>query len=1037
MRSIDYPRRKGFALPTVLIASIVLLSILAVAIAATASIRTALKDQYYAQLAQVAGEAGVAYAKSCLSQNGNVPLWTNAKPLKPSTDCMGNEVLSPAVRALIVAGGGGGGNNHGGGGGGGGVLMSYAVPINTGSYPIVVGSGGSGGTTASRTGSIGGNSSFAGLVAIGGGGGGGRVANSSVTQASTGGSGGGGAGTLDGATGLPAAGASGNAAQGNPGGNGSSDATAGNGGGGGGAGGVGGNASGTGSGGGTSGQGGAGLLSYISGSGIYYAGGGGGGRWGAGSTGSGGAGGGGAGSEINATVGDAGQANTGGGGGGGGGSSANGGAGGSGIVVIAYPTNSGIVATGGTVTTAGAYKIHTFNSSGTFSISNAGSSSCPDDDRCYVFSDENVRSAFSVPAPTVDGTGRAVAVAHSGYVEVLRTSSNTVWKTYSQPSVQASVIPELCSGATSGTLGWSRAVLASTQDSFSPTSAAKSITIGNGDISAGSTYYRRDFSITDGGSYKLYVHTPNSRIEAKVYVDSELVATVGGSIKETSVSLDPGCHNITIQVTNKTVQPGVVRFTASLQRSGASTTAIVATDTSWYVSAGQLVHFSDPDYYLDPSKWSLVSLVRAPTNLTVGGFSAASGDVFGYTVATPVGFPNWSAGVSYYRDGKDVIINSPTSVRITSVCDDICDVYMNGQKIHNTYWNLISSNVITLQPGRYHFGIALKNNSGATSMSFAAVETDTGKVLSRSDQRWMVSSFVEPDFNQYYSYDDTFRPNPKSMNEPATAQVLVVAGGGGGAGNCNTCGGAGGGGAGGLLYDDKYTLSVGSSWVTVGAGGTRGAVGSNSSTGNGGNGGVSIFGTMSTLGGGGGRPQSGAAGGYGGSGGGGAGGGSPSPGAGGGGVAGQGHAGGAGVGSPYGGGGGGGAGGIGMGGTYKNGGAGWALGITGTMVGYGGGGGGGAYSSNAPGVATDGGGNGNNNGGDANGFSATSNTGGGGGGGNGYNRGGQGGLGASGVVIIAYKTGTVVATGGTVTTANGYTIHTFTSSGSFNVTSIP
>lgn len=1024
MRSIDYSNKKGFALPTVLIASIVLLSILAVAIAATASVRSALKDQYYAQLAQVAGEAGVSYAKACLAQNGNVPLWDDNKPLKPSTDCMGNEVLTPAVKALIVAGGGSGGSGTGGGGGGGGVIYNESIPISAGSYSVVVGAGGAA-PPQQTTGNSGGNSSFAGLTAIGGGGG----AHSGTGSNSAGKNGGSGGGSQS-YNSITNPG-QGTAGQGYAGGTGiSNSGTTG----GGGAGGVGLTLATTYGG----GAGGPGISNSISGNMLYYGGGGGGAAGGSNTQSPGGVGGGGRGG-LEATAGEAGSPNTGGGGGGGWNHAGGlGGAGGSGIVVIAYPINSGISATGGTITQSGPYKIHTFTGNGTFSVSDAGQSSCPDDVRCYVFSDENVRSSFSVPAPTVDGNGQAVAVAHSGYVEVLRTSSNTVWKTYRQPSVQASVIPELCSGATSGSLGWSRAVIASTQDSFAPSSAAKSISISNGNISAGSTYYRRDFSIVDSGSYKLYVHTPASRIEAKVHVDGQLVTTVGGSLKEVTLPLDPGCHNITVQLTNKTIKSEVVRFTASLQRSSQSPSVIIATDASWYVSAGQLVHFSDPDYYIDPSKWDPAFIVRAPADLTVGGFASASGDVFANTIATPVGVPTWPAGVRYYRDGKDVIVNSATTVKVTSVCDDLCDVYMDGQKIHNTYWNLINSTIITLQPGRHHFGVALKNNAaGATSMTLSVVETDTGKALTRSDSRWIVSSLLDSDFNQHYSYDDTFRPSPESINEAPTAEVLVVAGGGGGAGNCTTCGGAGGGGGGGLLYNDKYTLSVGSTSVVIGAGGARGAVGSNSSTGQGSNGGNSSFGSMIAIGGGGGRPQNGVAGGGGGSGGGGSGGSSPAPGSGGAGTVGQGNNGGAGVTSPYGGGGGGGAAGVGLGGSYKHGGAGWVLGITGTMVGYGGGGGGGAYNTEAPGLATAGGGNGNNIGGDANGFSATPNTGGGGGGANGYYRGGQGGLGGSGVVIIAYKTGTVVATGGTITTANGYTIHTFNSNGTFTVVSIP
>jgi hypothetical protein len=57
----------------------------------------------------------------------------------------------------------------------------------------------------------------------------------------------------------------------------------------------------------------------------------------------------------------------------------------------------------------------------------------------------------------------------------------------------------------------------------------------------------------------------------------------------------------------------------------------------------------------------------------------------------------------------------------------------------------------------------------------------------------------------------------------------------------------------------------------------------------------------------------------------------------------------------------------------------------------------------------------------------------GGGGGGPYGTGSAiaGAAGGSGIVIISYP-GTQRGTGGTVTTSGGYTIHTFTSSGTYN-----
>ena len=77
------------------------------------------------------------------------------------------------VEVLAIAGGGGGGGLGGGGGGGGVLTLGTHRRINSGSYPVLVGAGGSGVSANSMTsGNNGNDSSVAGIVAIGGGGGG-------------------------------------------------------------------------------------------------------------------------------------------------------------------------------------------------------------------------------------------------------------------------------------------------------------------------------------------------------------------------------------------------------------------------------------------------------------------------------------------------------------------------------------------------------------------------------------------------------------------------------------------------------------------------------------------------------------------------------------------------------------------------------------------------------------------------------------------------------------------------------------------------
>ena len=257
---------------------------------------------------------------------------------------------------------------------------------------------------------------------------------------------------------------------------------------------------------------------------------------------------------------------------------------------------------------------------------------------------------------------------------------------------------------------------------------------------------------------------------------------------------------------------------------------------------------------------------------------------------------------------------------------------------------------------------------------------------------------------------------------PPTVEFLVVAGGGGSSGGGGEP--SGGGGAGGLL---SGTLSTSSATIVVGAGGA-GAVGTSIAA-SGAN--SSITGVTAAIGGGRGGTSNGGVGQPGGSGGGASG---WNGGAGGAGTVGQGNDGGSttGYGAPYSSAGGGGAstvGGSTAGGASPagNGGAGYQW-VDGNY--YAGGGGGTCIGGGTPGVGgIGGGGNGSAVASSSSGASGTANTGGGGGA---ANNNGTGGSGGSGIVILrhlsSYATATTV--GATVTSAGGYTIYTFTSSGS-------
>lgn len=159
------------------------------------------------------------------------------------------------------------------------------------------------------------------------------------------------------------------------------------------------------------------------------------------------------------------------------------------------------------------------------------------------------------------------------------------------------------------------------------------------------------------------------------------------------------------------------------------------------------------------------------------------------------------------------------------------------------------------------------------------------------------------------------------------------------------------------------------------------------------------------------------------------------------GTTGQGHNGGTGfegTGSDESGGGGGGATAVGSNGISNvggAGGAGTASSISGASVTYAGGGGGGAgvVAGGAGGV---GGGGQGMPGVDPTTFGPGNGTNGLGGGGGGNFNSFSGGTGGSGVVIISYVTGSMNATGGSITTSGGNTIHTFYGNGTFTVQSI-
>jgi len=89
-RGYKYTAQQGFALPTVLITSVVMMIVLLAALNSISSISVSIQNQYYSKLAQLAAESGAAVARACIqaSPDGRAQ-WGNGV-LTPDRNCDGS-----------------------------------------------------------------------------------------------------------------------------------------------------------------------------------------------------------------------------------------------------------------------------------------------------------------------------------------------------------------------------------------------------------------------------------------------------------------------------------------------------------------------------------------------------------------------------------------------------------------------------------------------------------------------------------------------------------------------------------------------------------------------------------------------------------------------------------------------------------------------------------------------------------------------------------------------------------------------------------
>ena len=92
-RKID----RGFALPTVLIASVVMMMVLLSGLTASSSVNTAIREQFQNKMLKTAADSGAAMARACLEKGS---AWTAGAPLRPNTDCSG--VVTSGQSAYLI-----------------------------------------------------------------------------------------------------------------------------------------------------------------------------------------------------------------------------------------------------------------------------------------------------------------------------------------------------------------------------------------------------------------------------------------------------------------------------------------------------------------------------------------------------------------------------------------------------------------------------------------------------------------------------------------------------------------------------------------------------------------------------------------------------------------------------------------------------------------------------------------------------------------------------------------------------------------------
>lgn len=400
-----------------------------------------------------------------------------------------------------------------------------------------------------------------------------------------------------------------------------------------------------------------------------------------------------------------------------------------------------------------------------------------------VVTNGNIQSKFRVGLPSVDADGRALTIPQTGFVEVMRTSTGAVWRTYQQPASQPMAVPELCSGAARSDLGWNNAVLSPVPYVLTGGPSAQTIsTSTSANVYPGKVTYRKDFTVNEAASYTVSVRADSPGV---VFLDGAIVGAFSGAGGQFNVSVNPGCHVLTVQEQRPGTSPSAAGMALAMYKTG-GTQPIVVSDRTWRTSVANATDFKQANYFNEATGWPAASSIAAFNGAPYAAPSSWAGQ-------TADGSATWisaaSDGIipigstSYFRANPVTwTLTAPMSLRFTTACDGTCNVYVDGQLISTGSGDptVTTQATISLEAGRHQVLVELTNDGtgpAQTAFLMNVKNVANNANFDRSGTQWTRADRTTPTPEAIYSYEDNFRPSPDiyDCNCPTPGAVNLLA----------------------------------------------------------------------------------------------------------------------------------------------------------------------------------------------------------------------------------------------------------------------